>query len=72
MVVFIFAFPSSNRLVRAFQLRTPSARSMLAENMAAEGIAVITLSDRRWARPDIKSVSLLPNVLAKQAARSIG
>jgi D-alanine transaminase len=43
-----------------------------AERTAAEGIAVITLADNRWARPDIKSVSLLPNVLAKQAARDRG
>jgi D-alanine transaminase len=43
-----------------------------AEATAAEGIAVITVPDRRWARPDIKSVSLLPNVLAKQAARDAG
>ena len=32
----------------------------------------ITLPDERWARCDIKSVGLLPNVLAKQAARSQG
>jgi len=32
----------------------------------------ITLPDERWARCDIKSVSLLPNVLAKQAAREQG
>jgi D-alanine transaminase len=43
-----------------------------AERTAADGIAVITLADNRWARPDIKSVSLLPNVLAKQAARDAG
>jgi D-alanine transaminase len=43
-----------------------------AEAAAAVGIAVITVADRRWARPDIKSVSLLPNVLAKQAARDAG
>ncbi len=39
------------------------------ERMAAEGIAVITVPDNRWGRVDIKSISLLPNVLAKQAAR---
>lgn len=39
---------------------------------AASGIAVITIPDNRWARVDIKSVSLLPNVLAKQAAREQG
>src|SRR5215472_1671898 len=39
------------------------------ERTAAEGIAVVTMPDNRWERVDIKSVSLLPNVLAKQAAR---
>lgn len=43
-----------------------------AERMAAEGIAVITLPDNRWDRVDIKSIALLPNVLAKQAAREQG
>jgi len=37
-----------------------------------EGVAVITIPDNRWGRVDIKSVSLLPNVLAKQAAREAG
>ena len=32
----------------------------------------ITVSDQRWARCDIKSIALLPNVLAKQAARVAG
>jgi len=39
---------------------------------AEKGIAVITRPDQRWARRDIKSVSLLPNVLAIQAARDVG
>jgi D-alanine transaminase len=43
-----------------------------AEKLAADGVAVITLPDNRWERVDIKSVSLLPNVLAKQAAREQG
>src|SRR5476649_2900864 len=42
------------------------------EALAAEGIAVITVPDIRWQRVDIKSVALLPNVLAKQAAREQG
>jgi D-alanine transaminase len=42
------------------------------ERVAADGIAVITVPDNRWGRVDIKSVSLLPNVLAKQAAREQG
>ena len=36
--------------------------------LAAKGIAVITLPDNRWGRVDIKTVGLLPNVLARQSA----
>jgi len=36
------------------------------------GIKVITQADNRWGRVDIKTVGLLPNVLAKQAARDAG
>jgi D-alanine transaminase len=43
-----------------------------AERMATEGISVISVPENRWERVDIKSVSLLPNVLAKQAAREQG
>ena len=43
-----------------------------AEAMAAEGVSVITVPENRWERVDIKSISLLPNVLAKQAAREQG
>jgi D-alanine transaminase len=43
-----------------------------AEKIAADGIAVISVPDNRWDRVDIKSVSLLPNVLAKQTAREQG
>jgi D-alanine transaminase len=39
---------------------------------ARKGIDVITLPDIRWRRPDIKTVSLLPNVLAKQQAKEAG
>ena len=42
------------------------------ERTAVAGIAVVTMPDNRWARVDIKSISLLPNVLAKQAARERG
>jgi len=42
------------------------------EQMASQGIAVITVPDIRWQRVDIKSVALLPNVLAKQTARDQG
>jgi D-alanine transaminase len=42
------------------------------EKIAAQGIAVISVPDNRWARVDIKTIGLLPNVLAKQAAREQG
>lgn len=43
-----------------------------AEATAKKGVAVITQPDIRWGRCDIKTVGLLPNVLAKQAAREGG
>ena len=42
------------------------------EAKAARGAAVITTPENRWGRCDIKTVGLLPNVLAKQAAREAG
>jgi D-alanine transaminase len=42
------------------------------EKLASDGIAVVTVPDIRWKRVDIKSVALLPNVLAKQTARDHG
>ncbi|HEX4178522.1 MAG TPA: D-amino-acid transaminase, partial [Rhizomicrobium sp.] len=43
----------------------------LAQRME-KGIAVSTQPDIRWGRCDIKTVQLLPNLLAKQAARKTG
>jgi len=36
--------------------------------LAAEGVAVVSAPDNRWGRVDIKTIGLLPNVLARQAA----
>lgn len=44
----------------------------VGEANAERGVKVITLLDERWAHPHIKSLQLLPNVLAKQAAREAG
>lgn len=52
-----------------------TAKRFNAARIAAaveKGVAVVTMPDIRWARRDIKSVSLLPNILAKQAARETG
>jgi D-alanine transaminase len=43
-----------------------------AERAAEQGVAIVTLPETRWARVDIKSIGLLPNVLARQAAREQG
>jgi D-alanine transaminase len=52
---------------------TSRATSAVAANaQAAKGVAVITQPDIRWGRCDIKTVGLLPNILAKQAARERG
>jgi D-alanine transaminase len=42
------------------------------EANAAAGVKVVTMPDERWRRPDIKTLQLLPNVLAKQTAREQG
>jgi D-alanine transaminase len=39
---------------------------------AAKGIKVITVPENRWERVDIKSIGLLPNVLARQQAKEQG
>lgn len=43
-----------------------------AARRAEAGVAVVTVPDQRWARCDIKTVNLLPNVLAKQTAQEKG
>lgn len=40
--------------------------------LVERGVAVVTMPDLRWRRCDIKSVSLLPNVLSKQQAAAAG
>ena len=52
-----------------------TAKRLNAARIAAaveKGVAVMTMPDIRWTRRDIKSVALLPNILAKQAAREAG
>jgi D-alanine transaminase len=44
----------------------------LAQRRAQAGLKVITVPENRWDRVDIKTIGLLPNVLAKQKARESG
>jgi len=63
------AFPA-----RALPALVVSARSAppTPARLVEEGVRVITAPDIRWSRCDVKSIALLPNVLAKQAAREQG
>ncbi len=47
-------------------------KSILRSPLAETGVAVVTVPDLRWKRRDIKSVALLAQVLAKQAAAEAG
>ena len=49
-----------------------SAKDIINAPNARTGIGVITMPDIRWTRRDIKSVALLAQVLAKQAAAEAG
>ena len=40
--------------------------------LQGKGVAVVSVPDQRWGRCDIKTVGLLPNVLAKAAAKAAG
>ncbi len=65
----VFPKPGTPATLVAFAHRGDLAA---AEAKARAGIRVVSLPDIRWKRPDIKSTSLLPNVLAKQQARDAG
>ncbi len=49
-----------------------SVSSSKTDHIAAKGVGVITVEENRWDRVDIKTVGLLPNVLAKQKAKEAG
>lgn len=44
----------------------------VSDEALQQGFHVVTAPDQRWKRCDIKSVSLLPNILAKQKAAEAG
>jgi D-alanine transaminase len=48
------------------------AKAMVDSPLARSGAAIVTVPDLRWKRRDIKSVALLAQVLAKQAAVEAG
>mgnify|MGYP005820890467 CR=1 FL=1 len=65
-----FAFPKGE--VPATLVMFVTAKDIVDAPSAKAGIGVITVPDIRWERRDIKSVALLAQVLAKQAAAAAG
>ena len=64
-----FAFPKG---VKPTLMMFTSVKDIVNAASAKTGIGVITVPDIRWTRRDIKSVALLAQVLAKQAAAEAG
>ena len=65
-----FAFPKGD--VPSTLVMFVTAKDIVNSPVAKTGIGVITVPDIRWERRDIKSVALLAQVLAKQAAAAAG
>ena len=65
------AFPKPD-VAPSMVVTAKSVDRALAERKAALGASVISVPENRWGRCDIKSIGLLPNALAKQAARERG
>jgi D-alanine transaminase len=64
------AFPEN--VESALVMTVQHSPSLDQEEASVTGVDVITIPDIRWTRRDIKSVSLLPNVLGKQQASEAG
>jgi D-alanine transaminase len=64
-----FAFPKN---VKPTLIMFTTVKDIVNAESAKTGIKVITVPDIRWTRRDIKSVALLAQVLAKQAAAEAG
>ena len=64
-----FAFPPQ---VKPTAFAYCSEMKIVNHEKLQTGVKIITVPDIRWLRRDIKSVSMLPQVLAKQKARSAG
>ena len=65
-----FAFPKGD--IKPTLVMFTSVKEIVNAETAETGIGVITVPDIRWFRRDIKSVALLAQVLAKQAAAEAG
>lgn len=78
-IVYIQVTRGVARRAHAFPKHIAPSLVVTARNLAppsdvarSNGVRVISTPDIRWGRCDIKSISLLPNVLARQAAAEAG
>lgn len=62
------AFPPAGTAPTVFYAAKPFKR--YPDTHFTEGVPAITVPDVRWSRCDIKSIALLPNVLANEAAHA--
>src|SRR5579862_8526235 len=62
-------FPPAGTPVTVYASASPFAA---LHDKRATGVGTILLPDQRWARCDLKTVNLLPNVIAKQKAVAAG
>ncbi|MSO65203.1 MAG: D-amino-acid transaminase [Alphaproteobacteria bacterium] len=78
-IVYVQVTRGAATRAHAFPEDTAPALVVTARTMAApgvetlrQGVTIITTPDIRWGRCDIKSISLLPNILARQQASEAG
>ena len=65
------AFPAGDARL-ALVITVKAVDRAAADAKAARGVSVVTVPENRWGRCDIKTTNLLPNVLARQAAKEKG
>jgi D-alanine transaminase len=65
-----FLFPANTK--SSLVITAKKVAPVINARKSESGIKVITVPENRWDRVDIKTVGLLPNVLAKEKARAAG
>ncbi|MFC5068475.1 D-amino-acid transaminase [Flaviflagellibacter deserti] len=67
-----FTFPDPDAVAPTLVVIARSVDPAIGEAVAQAGIRIVSVPENRWARVDIKTIGLLPNVLAKMAAKTAG
>lgn len=62
------AFPPADTAATVFAMTSAIAAPPADSPESTPGVSAVTFDDTRWARCDIKSISLLPNILLRQEA----